>query len=281
MKRTLFPALPLTLIFLSLILGACGPSPEAIQTQTSTARTAIAAAWTKTPTATATATDTATATATATATETRTPTVSATPTETPTPTVTATPTISPTPTFDFPDVVVNKPAAHCRYGPSVAYLHAADLYEGDTGTVRGRFPYSNWLYIKFDKLNYYCWVSPSVVDVTGDISRILYKDLELQSIGSNMYGGPTNVRATRKGDTVTITWDRVNMTLDDDRGYLIEAWVCQNGAYLWWTVSFEDQHTTSYEVQDEAGCAMPSSGVIYTVEKHGFSEPVTIPWPKP
>lgn len=184
-----------------------------------------------------------------------------------------------TPTYDFPDVVVNVAAAHCRYGPSKAYLHAADLYEGDHGVVHGRFPYSDWLYIKWDKLNYHCWVSPYVVDIDGDITDLLYKDLDLQSIGSNMYGPPPWVQAYRKGDQVTITWAEVWMTEDDDRGYLIEAWVCQNGAYIWWTAGFENQFITTYTVTDDNTCSQPSSGVIYTVEKHGFSEPLTIPWP--
>ena len=72
------------------------------------------------------------------------------PTFTLTPSITPSPTITPTPTFAFPVVTVNQ-QAHCRYGPSGAYLHAADLYAGDVGTVRGRFAYSKWLYIKFDK----------------------------------------------------------------------------------------------------------------------------------
>ncbi len=148
------------------------------------------------------------------------------------PTITNTPTITPSPTYDFPDVVVSVAAAHCRYGPSKAYLHAADLYEGDRGIVDGRWPYSNWLYVKFDKLSYHCWVSPSVVEVTGDISSLFYVDLHLERVGSNMYGPPKNVRASRKGDQVTISWSKVWMTEDDDRGYLIEAWVCQNGLYL-------------------------------------------------
>ncbi|MDL1941418.1 fibronectin type III domain-containing protein [Chloroflexi bacterium CFX2] len=203
-----------------------------------------------------------------------------TPTITLTPTVTFTPTISPTPTFAFPTVTVNK-QAHCRYGPSVAYLHAADLYKGDVGSVRGRAFYSNWLYIKFDKLNYFCWVAPSVVDVAGDVSTVNKVEPNLLSIGSNRYGPPQNVRATRDGDDVTITWDQVHMTADDDRGYLIEAFVCQNGAYLWWTFAYADQFTTSYTVQDEAGCNAPSYGKIYTVEKHGYSKPAEIPWPPP
>ena len=197
-----------------------------------------------------------------------------------TPTITFTPTVSATATFAFPTITVNK-QAHCRYGPSVAYLHAADLYAGDKGTVRGRFIYSNWLYVKFDKLNYFCWVAPSVVDVVGDVSTVAYKELNLQSIGSNMYGPPTGVSAVRNGNEVIISWDQVEMTEDDDRGYLLELFVCQDTFYKWWTDSYPDQYSTSYEVRDEAGCAQPSSGKLYTVEKHGFSEPVNIPWPQP
>ena len=252
------------LIPLAILLAACAPSPEEQATLVAQALTGTAVSWTKTPTPTLTFTPTETMTSTPTF----------------TPTITLTPSITPTPTYAFPSVTVNK-QAHCRYGPAVAYLHAADLYAGDVGTVRGRFIYSNWLYIKFDKLNYFCWVAPSVVDVVGDVSLIAYKELNLQSIGSNMYGPPKGVSAVRNGDKVTISWNQVKMTQDDDRGYLIEAFVCQNGAYLWWTFSYPDQFTTSYTVKDEAGCSAPSSGLLYTVEKHGFSQPATIPWPAP
>ena len=221
-----------------------------------------------------------TATATAASTKTSTGTLTLTPTETRTPTPAFTPTITATPTFAFPTVTVNK-QAHCRYGPSVAYLHAADLYPGDVGTVRGRYIYGNWLYIKFDKLNYFCWVAPSVVDVVGDVSTVAYKELNLQSIGSNMYGPPKNVTAVRDGNKVTISWEQVKMTLDDDRGYLLELFVCQDTIYMWWTDFYPDQYSTSYTIRDETGCAEPSSGKLYTVEKHGFSEPVNIPWPPP
>jgi len=255
------------IIFL-LVLSACAPSQETQATMTATAITTSAAAWTDTlsPVATLAPTET--------------PTVILTPTFTLAPSITPSPTITPTPTFAFPSVTVNK-QAHCRYGPSVAYLHAADLYPGDRGTVRGRFEYSSWLYIKFDKLNYFCWVAHSVVDVVGDVSSIQYKELNLQSIGSNQYGPPTGVTAVRNGNEVTISWEQVEMTKDKDRGYLIEAFVCQDGAYLWWTFSYPDQYSTSYTVTDEPGCPAPSQGLLYTVEKHGFSKPVEIPWPAP
>ena len=161
------------LLILLLLLTACGPSPEEQATMT-------AAAWTSTPTFTFTPTSTATFTITPTFTQTLTPTLTSTPTETFTPTVTA------TPTFAFPTVTVNVANAHCRYGPNIAYLHAADLHEGDTGTVRSRWYLSKWLYVKFDKLDYFCWVAPSVVDVEGDIETVVkLTELNLTSIGSN------------------------------------------------------------------------------------------------
>ena len=248
-----------------LFVSACAPSQEGKATPTSIAVRATTAS-----------TDTPEATRTLTATPTATPL----PTLTFTPTIVFSPTITTTPTFTFPTVTVNK-QAHCRYGPSVAYLHAADLYPGDAGTVRGRYPFSNWLYIKFDKLNYFCWTAPSVVDVVGDVKTVAYKELNLQSIGSNQYGPPAGVTAVRNGNRVTISWNQVRMTKDKDRGYLLELFVCQDTIYKWWTDSYPDQYTTTYTVKDEAGCAQPSSGKLYTVEKHGFSEPAIIPWPAP
>jgi hypothetical protein len=208
------------------------------------------------------------------------PTLTSSPTLTATAAITLTPTISPTPTFAFPGVTVNK-QAHCRYGPSVAYLHAADLYPGDNGTVRGRHPYSPWLYIKFDKLNYFCWVAPSVVDVWGDISTVRTTEPNIETIGVSLYGPPKHVTAMRSGSDVTISWDQVEMTHDQDRGYFIEAFVCQDGNYLWWTFSYPDQFTTTYTVRDEAGCPEASYVTIYTATKEGYSKGKPIPWPAP
>jgi hypothetical protein len=249
------------ILMIFLFVSACAPSTEE---QTTPTAIAVTAKVTSTETSEATLRPTETLTSTATL----------------TPTIKLSPTVTITPTFTFPSVIVNK-QAHCRYGPSIAYLHAADLYPGDVGTVRGRYIYSNWLYIKFDKLNYFCWVASSVVDVVGDISTVGYKELNLQSIGSNQYGPPTGVTATRNGNQVNISWNQVHMSKDKDRGYLLELFVCQDTIFKWWTDSYPDQYSTSYTVKDEAGCAQPSSGKLYTVEKHGFSEPAIIPWPTP
>ena len=202
---------------------------------------------------------------------------SVTPTFTLTPTITDTPGPSATPTFAFPAVTVNK-QAHCRYGPSQAYLHAADLYSGDTGTVRGRFVYSKWLYVKFDKLDYLCWVAPSVVDVVGDISKIGYKELNLQSIGSNQYGPPKNAFAVRDGDQVTISWDRVEMTQDKDRGYLLELFVAFVQAYIFTMLSslFIGQGLAhhGHDEEHDHGHAEPGMG---SADSHGSHVAGTAP----
>lgn len=197
-----------------------------------------------------------------------------------TPTVTETPGPSATPTFAFPSVTVNK-QAHCRYGPHLAYLHAADLYAGDTGTVRGRFKLSKWLFVKFDKLNYFCWVAPSVVDVVGDITTVKFTEVYLPIPGVDLYYPPRNVNAVRDENKVHISWEVVPMTDDDDRGYFLDLFVCQDGAYLWYPVALDNRDKNSYTIRDEAGCPAASGGKIYTVEKHGYTKPTDINWPAP
>lgn len=222
---------------------------------------------TLTPTSTPTSTSTTTPTPTATATPTDTPTI------TPTPTVTDTPTITPSPTFDFPDATVNQ-QAHCRYGPNKNYLHAGDLYPGDHGVVWNRNSSSTWLWVRFDKLWYACWVAASVVDVQGNVGSVTVIHTKLPH--STLYGPPDVVDATRTGDEVTVTWEPVWMTVDDYRGYMIEANVCQNGHIVFLVVAIDG---TSQTFTDETGCSSDSGGKLYTVEKHGYTDPVSIPWP--
>ena len=256
-------------ILIGIVLLSSCTFPGAMSPEDATSATA--ASWTSTPSSTATATATSTFTPSPTSTLTLTPTITF------TPTITETPSITPTPTFAFPTVTVNA-QAHCRYGPSTAYLHAADLYAGDTGSVRGRFQNSQWLHVKFDKLDYFCWVAPSVVDVVGDITTLNYAAVNLPG-PSVLYKPPQNVIATRKDVFVTITWDMVNMTEDDDRGYFLELYVCQGGRYLWFTAALATKVETSYTIKDEPGCALPSSGQVYAVEKHAYTKPVIIDWP--
>lgn len=236
----------------------------------STARSLFAS---PTPSPTSTPTPTETSTPTSTPTKTPTPTVTLTPTQTLTPTPSPTSTITPTATFDFPDATVRM-QAHCRYGPTTAYLHAGDLYPGDHGLIWNRNYDASWLWVKWDKQSWPCWVSASVIDIEGDPFTVVTYTSPLP--WSELYGPPTKVTATRQGDQVMISWSRVDMTLDDDRGYFIQAYVCRGGYLIEVTVA---TNNLSYTLQDEQNCSQPSHGQLRAVEKHGYTEPVIIPWP--
>jgi len=256
------------LLLISTLMVACGPSLEEQAAMTEISYAATVELWTKTPTQTFTPTLTDTPTLTPTPTNTLTPTPTLTPSITPSPTITL------TPTYAFPTINI-KMQSHCRYGPGTAYLHAADFYIGDTGQVWGRNYSSSWLWVSPDKINYQCWVSASVVDVEGDISVLRVEPVRLPH--STLYSQPKNVGARRDGDQVIVSWDPVNMTVDDDRGYLLEVNICQNGYLIWMAV-----HTNrgSYQFTDQPGCGGVSSVLLYAVEKHGYVDPVQVPWPQ-
>jgi len=226
-----------------------------------------------TSTMTASPTKTATFTPTKTPTSTITPTSTSTATSSPTPTETQTPTITPTPTLEVLSITALM-QSFCRYGPGKAYLYAHGLYTGDTGRVDGRSYSGTWLWIQPDNLDRHCWVAASVVEVTGDISTVNVVQSKLPH--ATLYGPPQDVESARNGDQVLIVWEPVWMTEDDFRGYLIQATICQNGSLVPVAVHTEGNR---YEFQDESNCQGISGGKLYAVEKHGYTDPVEIPWP--
>ena len=164
--------------------------------------------------------------------------------------------------------------ANCRYGPGTAYLYAHGLYEGDHGEVNGRNYAGTWLWIQPDNLDWHCWVAASVVEIEGDINTVVVHRSQLPH--STLYGPPENVQASRDGDKVVATWNAVWMTDDDYRGYLIEATLCQNGFLIPVAVHTDRPR---YTFSDEENCDGESGGRLYAVEKHGYIDPVVIPWP--
>ncbi len=164
--------------------------------------------------------------------------------------------------------------AHCRYGPAVAYLHAIDLFIGDRGIVWNRNGSGTWLWVKFDKHHTACWVAKSLLEVDGDIFTLAEYYPPLPK--STLYGPPEWVRADRNGNQVTVTWKSVWMTEDDYRGYMIKARLCQNGLLFDTAVHIDG---TSYTFTDEKTCSGDSGGRLYAVEKHGYTDRISIPWP--
>jgi len=171
------------------------------------------------------------------------------------------------------------------WGPAKTYLYGWDLKAGDTGTVYGRAPVGTWLYVHMDRVNKWCWISPWVVDLVGDPNTVIEENIEahmpwaFEPYEPHLYDPPARVSAERQGDQVIITWSSVWMTQDDDRGYFLDLWVCQGGYIVWVPASLPDQYQTQFTVKDETGCSEASHGLIYTVEKHGYTHSKDIPWP--
>lgn len=254
--------------------GEALAAPEPTQTNTQVSARTSTAIPTATPINTLAPTQTVTQTHTATATVTDTPTSQYTPSITPTPSLTPTP--SPVSTF-APIAAKVLVQANCRYGPGAAYLYEWGLFPDVRVDIVGRNDIGTWAYVEpwtyFDR----CWVKSDILEIRGDLrdappyySRLPFGEL---------YNPPTNVRASRNGDDVIIAWDPVWMTTDDDRGYLIETWLCRDGQLIFTPLRTRQYQETTITVQDEAGCQLPSGGRVYTAEKHGYTQWILIVWP--
>jgi hypothetical protein len=217
-------------------------------------------------------TETPTPTHSVSATASDTPTPAGPPTETPRPS--RTPSITPTPTFDPPEGRVLD-QANCRYGPGAAYLYEWGLYPKNHVDILAVNQLGDWLYIHPWYFLGDCWVRADLIEVlSGDLStlRPFYGLLPF----SELYKPPRTVSAVRSGDEVTISWSEVWMTIDDYRGYLIEAWLCLDGQLIFTPIAVDG---LVYTVHDEAGCLQPSSARVFTAEKHGYSEWRLVQWP--
>jgi hypothetical protein len=240
---------------------------------------------TPTPTRTSTATPTETITPSATNSPTAsftpslTPTKTLTPSITPSPTITLTPSQTPTPSNTptiTPTQVVQARVlvqSNCRYGPGSAYLYEWGLFPKNRVTVLGRNQDGTWVYV--DPWTYidYCWVKTEFLEIlSGDVESLVQIRTLLPY--TEFYLAPRNVSSSRveSGD-IMVNWDLVPMSLDDDRGYLIEAWLCQDGQLRFTPLHFWNPPAF---LHDEPGCLEPSSARIYTAEKHGYTTWVLI-----
>ena len=117
------------------------------------------------------------------------------------------------------------------------------------------------------------------MDIHGDVMSVAPASLALPQ--SPYYGPVTGVWADRSGNSVIITWDPINLRDGDDSlqyPYLIEAWLCQNSQFSFLPIGSWE---TILTVLDEPGCPEQSHARIYGVEKHGYTNWVTVPWPVP
>jgi hypothetical protein len=218
-------------------------------------------------------------------TPTLTPDISLTPSQTPTitltPTITRTPSITNTPVPPIVSVLVH---AACNYGPGSAYLYKYGLLENTRFYVLGRNWNNTWLWVNSFYLWNPCWVRADQVRFdSGSLQELpeVYSELPY---AANLYRPPMGISANRVGNDVTVFWNAVWMTEDDYRGYLIEAWVCQEQQEVFLPIAYfppieQNQGMLAVKIEDEPGCLGPSSARIYTAEKHGYTGFKVIPWP--
>lgn len=172
-----------------------------------------------------------------------------------------------------------KEQSSCRYGPGAAYLFEWGLYPGDFVWIINRNNDGSWLYVKPDSFRQECWVKADLLNIKGDVNSLSIIRADLPR--GYLYKPVHYIIAKRVGEEIHLQWEAVWMTEDDDRGYLIEAWICRDNRLVFQpigVVPYTNNHTT---VIDEAGCRNRSYAHIYTVEKHGYIFPWTeIPWPE-
>jgi len=166
--------------------------------------------------------------------------------------------------------------ANCRYGPGSAYLYEWGLYPTNRLTALGRNQDATWIYVDPWTYTDKCWVKADLVDLSGDVHDL--PQIRTLLPYTEFYYPVRNVRANRigEGDEVMVNWDLIPMSLDDNRGYLIEAWICIDGQLRFTPVQY---WTPPAILRDETGCLEPSSARIYTAEKHGYTEWIGIAWP--
>ena len=168
----------------------------------------------------------------------------------------------------------------CRYGPGAEYLYLYALKAGANIKLIGRTDANNWVWV--DGTNK-CWVNAKFLDIAGGRLSlpVVYPGIAKLPI-SPYYPAPAWAKATRKGDSVQVTWEAVPISPGkyEDANmhqYIVEVWRCENGQIVFETLGTNFPFITIEN--DQAGCGVPSHGNVWVQEKHGFAGPTEIPWP--
>ncbi len=222
--------------------------------------------------------------------ETSTPIISATKTGTP-PAFTETPVATPsiTPTYAILTGRVNVDKLECLGGPG-PYISLSNLFRNNRVNVIGRDVTNQWLLVKYESGTgeaVTCWVVVKPVDLGGaEITSLEnYYPGKYQIPFWEGYKPPENIRISRADDFVNILWDDPNRLELSEREsgrspqFIIEAWVCKEGVLEFTVLGILDN--TNLIMEDQPGCAAPSSGLLYSAGKQGYSVAVDLDWPQP
>jgi hypothetical protein len=171
----------------------------------------------------------------------------------------------------------------CLYGPGSFYLYKTSMAAGSQMEVVGRNQDGTWINVEDVHGWDACWIPAD----QAKLSRGSVNDLPLVSTALPItrydYSSPSAI-ARRSGNEVTVSWKAVWMSTDEVRGYLIEAWVCQDGKYIYLPVFVsttydENVGTISVKIRDETGCAETPSARITSAGMRGYTLWEKIFWP--
>ncbi len=204
-------------------------------------------------------------------------------------TVTPAPTLAPTATLD-PSAPPVLPQAmlpqytDCVYGPAEFYVYKTSFPAGQPVDVLGVSEDGNWLEVQEAGGWNACWVQVGQVQFEAGSAAALLVVAPFLPRSEYEFGSPLTTTARREGDVVTVSWEAVFMSVDEVQGYLIDAYVCQDGQYLHLPVFVaktyeENTGILSVQITDEAGCAELSKARIISMGTRGFAEWEKIFWP--
>jgi hypothetical protein len=161
------------------------------------------------------------------------------------------------------------------------------LVKGNNVSVTGRDVMSEWFYVRYESETSglkECWVTAKSINLNGDIASLEnYYPGKYEIPFWKDYKPPENIRISRSGDFVNIVWNDLNKLELSEREnrrspqFIIEAWVCKEGVLEFTVLGILDN--TNLIIADQSGCAEPSSGLLYSAGKQGYSTPVELNWP--
>jgi hypothetical protein len=160
-------------------------------------------------------------------------------------------------------------------GPHVNYLSQLVVHEGEELVVEGRDYGGFWVWVIPPNKAWHCWVSVATLELSWDVKEA--KKVVIPLPVAKDVPDPSGVIAKRNGNFVVVSWNAAPDA--PELHYLIVANTCLNG------FMFEDVYkttNTSISIQDDKKLCegRTSKGVIRVVNKLGYSDPVTINWPK-
>ncbi len=204
---------------------------------------------------------------------------------TPEPSATATPTPDPTatstPEYGKLRVLITINMAVCHYGPGKPYLYEYGVYQGYNMEAISRDPTGAYIEVQAIGGDNPCWVNADYMEFKGDpttLKPVMPEEVKLPP--SPYYDPPAAVKAERADSEVTITWAPLVLKAGDSSEqtpYIVEAWVCRSDELVFEPVG---SYYNQIKIVDEAGCDQPSRARLLAAEKHGYTRPVQIDWPR-